>query len=801
MTFAFLLTSQWQDDQQLTFWWHTEAGPVRQQVEQPAVCFILRQHQTRAEKSIQLLGWPIEVRPVDLKHFNGESVSACYMPIRYRYRWQGLLAEHNIPCYEFDVRPTDRYLMERFIYGYAQLQGDVTLSKERNYSYFQGHIKPIDNQQRQLTWQPALRALSLDIETSFARLNQPDSLYSISLYADDYALVLMLGEAENTDTIAYYADEASLLEALLEKLNAYDPDVIMGWNIVQFDFQFLIMKYKEHNLGFNLGRDGSALSHRFDNKHPEKIYIHVAGRVILDGIGLLRNAAYSFESFSLNAVAKHFLEEEKLITGEQRGDHIEHLFQHDKPALAAYNLKDSELVWRIFEVAHLLEFAIERSSITGLLMDRIGGSVAAFENQYLPKLHRAGYIAPNEDEGFHTDSPGGYVLDSKPGLFRHVLVFDFKSLYPSIIRSFCIDPMGLAEGLRLQALQADDETQNENTVAGFLGASFHRHKHILPSIIAKLGEQREQAKKDGNQALNNAIKIIMASCYGVLGASGSRFSDSRLTASITLRGQKIIQQSTGWINQQGYQVIYGDTDSLFVWLNQDSTDVQVDTIGKALAQGLNHYWQQQLQQRYKLNSCLEIEYETHYRQFFMPYIRGSEVGSKKRYAGLIYKSGRPKMIYKGLESVRSDWTALAREFQKELYERVFLQQPYKDWLYQHVQALLLGQKDQDLVYRKRLGQPLAGYVKNVPPHAQAAIKLEHWLKEHEQPPRFAYNGGRIEYVVTLNGPEPLWPDGRANSPLDYQHYLEKQLQPIAEAIFHFTGDDFAHIAGIQLSLF
>lgn len=794
MTFAFLLTSHWQDEQQLVFWWQTEHGPVRQQVEQQAICFIQQRHQAQAERSIKLLHWPIEIRSIALKHFSGEAVSACYLPITYRYRWQQFLNEQKIPSYEVDVRPTDRYLMERFIYGKAQLVGKVETLEGVGYQYFQGNIKPIDST-NEPQWQPKLRALSLDIETSFARLNQPDHLYSVGLYADDYELVLMVGTAENSDGIEYHPDEASLLVALLAKLNAYDPDVIMGWNIVQFDIQFLIKKYQEHGLKFNLGRDGSELTHRYDNRHPEIMYVYVAGRVILDGIGLLRSAAYSFESFSLNNVAQHFLGEQKLISGDQRGEDIEYLFQHDKPALAAYNLKDSELVWRIFSVAHLLEFAIERSSLTGLLMDRIGGSIAAFENQYLPQLHRAGYIAPNEDEGFHADSPGGYVLDSKPGLFKHVLVFDFKSLYPSIIRSFCIDPMGLAEGLSQQ------ELHSEQTIEGFLGARFDRQRHILPSIIATLGEQREQAKKAGNQALNKAIKIIMASCYGVLGAAGCRFSDSRLTASITMRGQQIIQQSADWINQQGYQVIYGDTDSLFVWLNQELDDEQVAVIGCKIAQGLNQHWQQLLQQEYKLKSHLEIEYETHYHQFFMPYIRGSEVGSKKRYAGLVYEQGQPKVIYKGLETVRSDWTALAREFQQELYQRVFLHKPYKEWLYNEVQALLLGQKDQDLTYRKRLGQPLSAYVKNVPPHAQAAKKLEQWLQQHGQPARFTYNGGRIEYVATLNGPEPLWPDGSANSPLDYQHYLEKQMQPIAEAIFHFTGDDFAHIAGIQLSLF
>lgn len=790
MTFAFLLTSQWQDDNQLVFWWKTEQGAVRQQVEQPSVCFIQQRHQEKAEKNISLLHWPIDIRPISLKHFNGEPVSACYMPISYRYRWQQFLNEQKIPTYEVDIRPSDRYLMERFIYGKAQLHGNLSEAVGAKYQHFQGHLKPADNS----SWHPQLRAISIDIETSFARLNEHDSLFSISVYADDYALVLMVGDEQNTAGVEYYPDEPSLLKALLTRLNDYDPDVIIGWNIVQFDFRFLIKKFEEHNIEFMLGRDGSTLTYRYDNRHPDRLYVYVAGRVVLDGIELLRNAAYSFESFALNSVAQHFLGEEKLLTGDDRSDDIEYLFKNDKPALAAYNLKDSELVWRIFEEAHLLEFAIERSSLTGLLMDRNGGSVAAFENQYLPKLHRAGYIAPNEDEGFHTESPGGYVLDSKPGLFKHVLVFDFKSLYPSIIRTFCIDPMGLAEGLQITE-------STEDFVDGFLGGRFHKEHHILPDIIAKLGAQREQAKKVGNKPLSNAIKVIMASCYGVLGATGSRFSDSRLTASITMRGQQIIQQSADWINQQGYQVIYGDTDSLFVWLNKELDDAKVDAIGKQLAQGLNNYWQATLVQEFQLQSYLELEYEVHYRQFFMPYIRGSEVGSKKRYAGLVYEQGKPSVIYKGLETVRSDWTPLARAFQQELYQRVFLKTPYTEWVYQEVQALLQGRKDSDLVYRKRLGQPLSAYVKNVPPHAQAARKLERWLKEHGQVARFAHNGGRIEYLMTLNGPEPLWPDGSANSPLDYQHYLEKQLQPIAEAIFHFTGDDFAHIAGIQLSLF
>ena len=112
---------------------------------------------------------------------------------------------------------------------------------------------------------------------------------------------------------------------------------------------------------------------------------------------------------------------------------FDRLFNENKDVLAEYNLKDAELVSRIFQHSHLLEFALARASMTGLNLDRMGGSVASFENLYLPRLHRAGYIAPNASKD-KTASPGGWVLDSTPGIYDHVLVLDFKSLYPKLRR-------------------------------------------------------------------------------------------------------------------------------------------------------------------------------------------------------------------------------------------------------------------------------------------------------------------------------------------------------------------------------
>ncbi len=446
-------------------------------------------------------------------------------------------------------------------------------------------------------------------------------------------------------------------------------------------------------------------------------------------------------------------------------------------------------MWDIFEKTCLLDFAIERSRLTGLPMDRMGGSVASFEYAYLPHLHRKGYVAPNVGE-LESDvvSPGGYVMQSRPGLYQHVLVLDFKSLYPSIIRTFLIDPYAFWRVLH-------EQLRPEEIVSGFNEAAFAREGSILPDLIDYLCQQREKAKADNNQPLSQAIRIIMNSFYGVLGSRVCRFFDPRVCSSITLRGHDIIQQSRQWIEQQGHQVIYGDTDSIFVWLGPTFTPInaqqECQTIGSELAEDLNQWWRQKLQQEFSIESALEIEFETHYQHFLMPTIRGSEQGSKKRYAGMVENNGEMEMVFKGLETVRADWTAVAKEFQQQLYEKVFLKQPYHQFIRNTVNDLLVGQKDRELLYRKRLRRPVSGYQKSNPPHVKAARVYEQYAKET------LAKGDPIHYWITVNGPEP---EQYHYSPIDYQHYIDKQLKPIADSILGFLGESFDDIVQPQIRL-
>ncbi|MNF55216.1 DNA polymerase II [compost metagenome] len=471
-------------------------------------------------------------------------------------------------------------------------------------------------------------------------------------------------------------------------------------------------------------------------------------------------------------------------------DEINRMFAEDKPALARYNLKDCELVTRIFEKTELLTFLLERATVTGLPADRSGGSVAAFTHLYMPLMHRQGFVAPNQGEKLPEASPGGFVMNSRPGLYESVLVLDYKSLYPSIIRSFLIDPIGLVEGLR----HPDDS----DSVPGFRGARFSRTRHCLPSIVERVWQGRETAKREHNQPLSQALKIIMNAFYGVLGSSGCRFFDPRLASSITMRGHEIMRRTRELIEAEGYSVIYGDTDSTFVWLKRLHGEDDAARIGRRLVQQVNQWWREHLLQEYGLESALELQFETHYQRFLMPTIRGAEEGSKKRYAGLVVGAdGSREMVFKGLETVRTDWSPLAQQFQQALYQRIFNRQPYQDYVRDYVRQTLAGELDDLLIYRKRLRRQLDDYTRNVPPHVRAA-RMADEFNDRQGRPRQYQNGGWISYLITVNGPEPL---ETRRSAIDYDHYLTRQLQPVADAILPFVGDDFAALIDRQMALF
>jgi len=765
---GFLLTRHWRDTPSgidLSYWAQTDQGPLQLRYHgQQAICFIARQ---QVLDDPLLRGIACQRRPLALKDLQGHPVDGLYF--RQQHQLQQLrerVLRHGMALCESDIKPVDRFLMERFVTAPFHASGRL--------QRIDGRLQIVNARLRPIDYQPRLRYLSLDIETD----GRHGQILSIAWCSQGQEAILMQGDAgrwPSEQSIHWYRDERGLLQGFMQQLTAFDPDLILGWNLINFDLDYLERRCRRHSLPFRIGRGGEDARILQPRQGSQPRIASIPGRVALDGIDTLRSAFWSFDSFALDHVARQLLGRGKLIHGEQdRIAEIQRLFREDRPALAAYNLEDCRLVEAIFKQVGLIDFALQRARLTGLALGRQGGSVAAFDNLYLPRLHRAGTVA--HDIGafsYDTSSPGGYVMNSRPGLYDNVLVLDFKSLYPSIIRTFRIDPLGMA-------------CPGDDPIPGFLGARFSRQQSLLPAIITDLWESRDQAKRAHDQPLSQAIKIIMNSFYGVLGSSGCRFYNPKLASSITRRGHEIITRSRDWIQQQGVEVIYGDTDSLFVLLDQTYDEPAARSRGRELAVGLNDWWQAEIQRRFRLDCYLEIEFETHFIRFLMPTIRGSETGSKKRYAGVVRDVDEQLTVrFKGLESVRSDWTPLARRFQQELYQRIFFDLPYEDYIKDIVAGLRAGDLDQELVYRKRLRRPLDSYQKNVPPHVQAARKSSR-------------PGRSIRYLITRNGPEPI---DNQSSPIDYSHYMERQLAPVADGILHFLDQSFEQIVGDQMVLF
>jgi DNA polymerase-2 len=658
-------------------------------------------------------------------------------------------------------------MMERFVTGSLRVTGN---SRRRD-----GFVEIVDPKRvRALDAPPPrpLRVLALDIEI----LDPEGPLLSVAIAARSF------GPDERPAADAFEQawmvgaelDERTALERCIAAIAAYDPDVIAGWSVAEFDLAILERRCAANRLPFSIGRGGEP-ARVLDGSPP---VARVAGRVVVDGPQTLRAATYSFESLRLGDVAHHFLGRgKKIAENVDPLEEIGRMAREDPAALVEYNLEDCRLVLDILDAADLLGFAIERQRLTGLPMDKAGGSVAAFDHLYLPRLHRAGYVAVDVGDGPEPEmSPGGFVLESEPGFYENVVVLDFRSLYPSIIRTWKVDPLGLI-------LPGDDR------IEGFDGAAFARDGAILPNLIATLWEARSRARSEGRAALSTAIKILMNSFYGVLGTSGCRFFDPRLAASITRRGHEVIARTRAFVEERQKKVIYGDTDSLFVHLGDDVTEAAARAAGAELAEALNAYFREAVRNEHRLESHLEIRFDTLFLQFLMPTLRNSDRGTKKRYAGSARgKDGGIEVVIKGLEAIRSDWTPLAREAQRELIRRVFAGEPWEAWLLALRADVLAGRLDDKLVYKKRLRRDLDAYAAagaGAPAHVRAARQQD-------------AAGREVRYLMTRRGPEPL---GKISAPIDYEHYVEKQLGAAVDSILPLLGTSFERVAGSQLTLF
>ncbi len=685
------------------------------------------------------------------------------------------LANHGIECFEADVPFASRYLIDRGIRGSLAIRGTPDASLAREGCSFTAvfenpQIQPSD-------WIPRLSVLSIDIETS------PDAsrLLSIALAGCGTFEVMLCAPPPDAvpSRAAGFPDELSLLQAFDRRVRELDPDVITGWNVVEFDLAVLQRIARRLGMPLALGRDSQELRLRSSNYARAPHQAFVSGRVVLDGIELLRGAYVRLESYALDAAARALLGKGKTFAGSNRPAEILRTFKEDPARFVEYNLNDARLVLEILAELRLVELAVERSRLTGMTPDRVSASIASFDFLYLSELTRRGVVAPTVQTSRYSSAPttGGHVLEPEPGLYRNVMVFDFKSLYPSVIRTFQIDPLGYLP----------EPKPEDNPILAPNGAAFRRGQGILPRILDDLFPRREMAIASGNRVAGNAIKILMNSFYGVLGTPACRFASPELANAVTGFGREILLWTKARIEAAGYRVLYGDTDSLFV-LSGREDEKDARALGARLAGELNADLARHVTRTWHVESRLALRFERLYLRLFLPAVRHGTEGARKRYAGLVQEGGEPEVVFTGMEAVRRDWTDLARQVQRELYLRLFSDRPVEEYLRGVVKELRAGRLDHLLVYRKALRKDLESYVASTPPHVAAARKMRE------------RRGSLVTYYITQNGAEPA---GDRHARIDYEHYVQKQVRAVAEPVLAVLGLNFNRIIGddCQLRLF
>lgn len=482
---------------------------------------------------------------------------------------------------------------------------------------------------------------------------------------DDHFTTLLL-QAEGTmapaapvdpgQTLICFQTEQALFEGLIAYITEKDPDILSGWNIVDFDIPYL-MNRMEH-LRINSTRLSRLPGYTERNA--------LRGRVLFDLLAAYKKMHPSRrESYRLDAVAGSELGETKLrYTGT-----ISSLWRTDPATLVAYNLKDVALCTGIDQKDHIISFYREIARYVGCPLDKTVNSSNVIDIYILRKAFGK-FILPSKGAVVAEEFEGATVFDPSRGVRENVVVLDLKSLYP----------------MAMMTINASPETKDpEGELQAPNGVRFRAAPDGLTrSIISELLIERDDKKRLRNtfpfgsdeyllyDLQQNALKVIMNSYYGVSGYIRFRLYDREIGAAVTAVGRAIIEHTRQVIEGMGYRVLYGDTDSCMIQLPPGDKEATIRT-ARAIEQQLNESYGPF--SRTVLNAekhYFSIKFEKIYQRFF-------QAGRKKRYAGhLVWKEGKDvdEIDIVGFEIKRSDSPQITRIVQQRVMEMILSGEEY-----------------------------------------------------------------------------------------------------------------------------
>ena len=559
----------------------------------------------------------------------------------------------------------------------------------------------------------------------------------------------------NGENIQFSGGEYEVLKSFIDVIKAFDPDVIVGFKLNVFHWSFLLKRCGRYGLKLEVGKIGY--------EPHQSLYGHfsVAGRVNFD-LKEYADEIAELERGTIEELAEYlgFRVDVKPV---DEFYHSEYWADDGRRSiLLKYSMWRAKTYLDVFNI--ISDYVFSLSAITGIPADHVFTAAAGFrlENFLMREAVKHGELIPKVKGKVFPSYPGGKVLTPRMGLHEGIAVVDFKAMYPSLMLKYNISP-DTVKPLPCVGFKNVIKVEDANTCIVQDRKGFFTH--ILETAVRERERVRMEMSKYPKDSVEyrfldsaqRILKVLANAMYGYMGWIGARWYLKEGAETVASLGRKVISETIRKASELGLEIIYGDTDSIFIKYDEGR-------IGKLLE------W---------INKDLGLE-----AKIDKVYSRVVFTEAKKKYAG-IASDGVLDIV--GLEAVRGDWCRYAKETQKALVEKLLKGESRSrliDFVRDRVAKLRSGQVDlESLIIWRQLAKRLEEYEVNAP-HVVVAYSLKEdgWILDR---------GDYIGFVVT-RGAGPIYTRAKhysktSVSEADLEYYVEKQLIPVCSRILEAVG--------------
>lgn len=685
--------------------------------------------------------------------------------------------------YEYGVSFYRRYLIDMGLIpmGWAKASGDgIETGLMVDQAIEAESIEKLDRDAI-----PKLRIMAFDIE--LAEEDGEGKIIMVSFKSNKGLSKVITYKKARCKGTEIVGNEEELLKRFVEVVNEENPDIIVGYNTDRYDFMKLNERCEKYKIELKIGRGGKHVVFR---KRGRVYSAQVNGRVhvdLFDFIERILGSSLSTDTFSLDSVAREIIGKGKK---KVEWKDIEKAWKNGKnlEKIVDYCMWDSRLTLMLAN--HLLPQIYELCRIIGQTLFDVSRMTYSqlVEWMLMRRAYDIGEISQNRpkyDEVMrrrkYPPYTGGYVHSPKEGIHDNIALFDFASLYPTITITHNVSP----DTLNCDCCKEKDSKKNR--VPGQDHFYCSKKRGFIPNAIGDLLEKRNDIKARMKRAdpksirytgLKNrgyALKVLTNAIYGYYAYPGSRWYSRVCAESITAWGRFYIKKVMSIAEKMKYDVIYGDTDSLF--LKVKNRKHATEFLKKA---------------NNSLPGVMELDFRGLYRSGMFVQTKTGKV-AKKRYA-LIDNDGR--ITIRGFERVRRDWAKIAKETQESVLLAVLKEKSPEKAVRIVKRKIADIQKKKvdmdDLVIYSQVTRPLSKY-EQIGPHVVAARKAR-------ERGRVIKEGSTISFVITKgtgsisNRAEPA-EDARDYDP---EYYIHHQVIPAALRVLSglgYTEEDFEKQGG------